>query len=158
TRHRNKDIGPSLQLSPMLRQQGASATRIQVDDSLGNIICRHNTLVPHLRGLIAATVECHPQSAFGEPASLCRIRFLDLGFATQSASTALICSPYRCLLWSLLAGLRIPSRVADEMTAMPCRERAMQGFDFADFLSYFGNGFLWKGLVVTLWLTAIPMV
>ena len=34
----------------------------------------------------------------------------------------------------------------------------MQGFDFADFLSYFGNGFLWKGLVVTLWLTAIPMV
>lgn len=34
----------------------------------------------------------------------------------------------------------------------------MKGFDFADFLSYFGNGFLWRGVVVTLWLTAIPIV
>ncbi len=33
----------------------------------------------------------------------------------------------------------------------------MKGFDFADFLSYFGNGFLWQGVVVTLWLTAIPI-
>jgi polar amino acid transport system permease protein len=33
----------------------------------------------------------------------------------------------------------------------------MKGFDFADFLGYFGNGFLWQGVVVTLWLTAIPM-
>jgi polar amino acid transport system permease protein len=33
----------------------------------------------------------------------------------------------------------------------------MKGFDFAGFLSYFGNGFLWQGVVVTLWLTAIPM-
>jgi polar amino acid transport system permease protein len=33
----------------------------------------------------------------------------------------------------------------------------MKGFDFLDFLSYFSNGFLWRGVVVTLWLTAIPM-
>lgn len=33
----------------------------------------------------------------------------------------------------------------------------MKGFDFAGFLSYFSNGFLWQGVVVTLWLTAIPM-
>jgi polar amino acid transport system permease protein len=33
----------------------------------------------------------------------------------------------------------------------------MKGFDFAGFLSYFGNGFLWQGVVITLWLTAIPM-
>jgi len=34
----------------------------------------------------------------------------------------------------------------------------MKGFDFFGFLSYFGNEFLWHGVVVTLWLTAIPMV
>jgi polar amino acid transport system permease protein len=34
----------------------------------------------------------------------------------------------------------------------------MKGFDFFDFLSYFGNAFLWKGVVITLWLTAIPIV
>jgi polar amino acid transport system permease protein len=33
----------------------------------------------------------------------------------------------------------------------------MKGFDFTGFLSYFGNGFLWQGVVITLWLTAIPM-
>ena len=33
----------------------------------------------------------------------------------------------------------------------------MKGFDFAGFLGYFGNEFLWQGVVITLWLTAIPM-
>lgn len=33
----------------------------------------------------------------------------------------------------------------------------MKGFDFAGFLSYFSNEFLWHGVLVTLWLTAIPM-
>jgi polar amino acid transport system permease protein len=34
----------------------------------------------------------------------------------------------------------------------------MRVFDFWGFLSYFSNSFLWQGVVVTLWLTAIPMV
>ena len=33
----------------------------------------------------------------------------------------------------------------------------MKGFDFQGFLSYFGNGFLWEGVVITLWLTALPI-
>ena len=33
----------------------------------------------------------------------------------------------------------------------------MKGFDFVGFLGYFGNEFLWQGVVITLWLTAIPM-
>jgi polar amino acid transport system permease protein len=34
----------------------------------------------------------------------------------------------------------------------------MKGFDFFGSLSYLGNGFLWGGVVVTLWLTIIPIV
>ena len=33
----------------------------------------------------------------------------------------------------------------------------MKGFDFVGFISYFGNGFLWRGALTTLWLTAIPI-
>jgi polar amino acid transport system permease protein len=33
----------------------------------------------------------------------------------------------------------------------------MKGFDFQGFLSYFGNGFLWEGVLITLWLTALPI-
>lgn len=33
----------------------------------------------------------------------------------------------------------------------------MKGFDFQDFLGHFANDFLWGGVVVTLWLTIIPM-
>jgi polar amino acid transport system permease protein len=34
----------------------------------------------------------------------------------------------------------------------------MKGFDLFGSLSYLGNGFLWGGVVVTLWLTIIPIV
>jgi polar amino acid transport system permease protein len=33
----------------------------------------------------------------------------------------------------------------------------MTGFDFVGFLSYFGNAFLWQGVLVTLGLTAVPI-
>jgi len=33
----------------------------------------------------------------------------------------------------------------------------MRGFDFADFLSYFGNAFLWRGGLITLGLTTVPI-
>src|SRR5262245_53821873 len=38
-----------------------------------------------------------------------------------------------------------------------CGRRRMKGFDFQGFLSYFGNGFLWEGVLITLWLTALPI-
>ncbi len=34
----------------------------------------------------------------------------------------------------------------------------MTPFNWQGFFGYFGNGFLWQGLVITLWLTAIPIV
>ncbi|SRR6266700_6314255 len=33
----------------------------------------------------------------------------------------------------------------------------MAGFDFFGFLSYFGNAFLWEGVLITLGLTAVPI-
>jgi polar amino acid transport system permease protein len=34
----------------------------------------------------------------------------------------------------------------------------MKGFDVWGSLSYFGNEFLWGGVIITLWLTVVPMV
>jgi polar amino acid transport system permease protein len=34
----------------------------------------------------------------------------------------------------------------------------MTPFNWEGFLGYFANGFLWNGVIITLWLTAIPMV
>lgn len=34
----------------------------------------------------------------------------------------------------------------------------MTPFNWQGFLGYFSNGFLWQGVVITLWLTAIPIV